>query len=313
MDQLTLDLPELDLLDAPPDLASYHRILINISAGKDSQAALDAVVKAAKAAAVADRLVAVHADLGPMEWPGVRELAAEHAAHYNLRFEVVRRNGSNLLERIKERGMFPDSQNRWCTSDFKRGPVRTLMTRLVREVREEGISGRVRLLNVMGMRAQESPARRRLLAFSHDGSKTCSCEQCRTRTVAAAAILAAGGKVPKRLKTGHGASNSLRHVDTWLPIHGWTTAQVWERIGQAGTRPHMAYLLGMPRLSCVFCVLASRSALILAAQLQPELAALYAEAEAATGHRFRQDLSMAEIIAEAATRRPVRTVEEWAA
>jgi 3'-phosphoadenosine 5'-phosphosulfate sulfotransferase (PAPS reductase)/FAD synthetase len=78
-------------------------------------------------------------------------LAAEHAAHCGLRFEVVRRNGSNLLARIKERGLFPDSQNRWCTSDFKRGPVRTLITRLVREARDEGIGERVRLLNVMGI------------------------------------------------------------------------------------------------------------------------------------------------------------------
>ncbi|MGW2104949.1 hypothetical protein ACWCPX_46415 [Streptomyces olivaceoviridis] len=55
----------------------------------------------------------------------------------------------------------------------------------------------------------------------------------------------------------------------------------------------------MPRLSCMFGVLASRSALVLSAQLNPEPAARLARIEKKIGHRFRKDLSMAEIIAEA--------------
>jgi hypothetical protein len=43
-------------------------------------------------------------------------------------------------------------------------------------------------------------------------------------------------------------------------------------------------------------VLASRADLVRAAQLRPELAAEYAELEAEIGHRFRNDMSMAEII-----------------
>jgi hypothetical protein len=45
--------------------------------------------------------------------------------------------------------MFPDASNRWCTSDFKRGPVRRLMTAQVREAEDAGHPGRVRILNVM--------------------------------------------------------------------------------------------------------------------------------------------------------------------
>ena len=68
-------------------------ILVNIFAGgKDSQAALDETVRAADAAGVRDRIVTVFCDLGDEdEWPGTRELAAEHAEHYGLRHEVVRR------------------------------------------------------------------------------------------------------------------------------------------------------------------------------------------------------------------------------
>ncbi|WP_231102578.1 hypothetical protein [Mycobacterium avium] len=56
---------------------------------------------------------------------------------------------------------------------------------------------------------------------------------------------------------------------------------------------------GMSRLSCRFCVLASRADLVCSARLNPKLADQYAAVEAATGHMFRADLSMADIVAEA--------------
>lgn len=255
-----------------PDLTDYDIILVNSSAGKDSQATLDVAVEAARSAGVLNRLVVVHADLGESEWPGARELAAEHAGHYGLRFEVVARRTANgtvdtILDRVAQRGMWPDARRRWCTSDSKRGPVRTLMTRLVAELRDsEAVVGRpVRLLNVLGMRAQESCDRRNAVPFRHDRP----------------------------------ASNGRRHVDEWRPIHSWTVEQVWARIAQAGTRPHPAYAAGMSRLSCRFCVLASRADLVCSARLNPEFADRHAAVERQTGHRFRNDLSMAEIVAEA--------------
>lgn len=59
-----------------PNLSDYDVILISSSAGKDSRAALDVTVEAARAAGVLDRVV-VHADLGEEEWPATLELAAE--------------------------------------------------------------------------------------------------------------------------------------------------------------------------------------------------------------------------------------------
>jgi hypothetical protein len=87
----------------------------------------------------------------------------------------------------------------------------------------------------------------------------------------------------------------VRHVDRWLPVHELTTAQVWEVIGQAGTRAHWVYDY-LPRLSCRFCVLASRSALIRATILGPEGAARRVEQEQRMGHQFRAGQSMASII-----------------
>jgi 3'-phosphoadenosine 5'-phosphosulfate sulfotransferase (PAPS reductase)/FAD synthetase len=260
-----------------PHLPSYDVIVINSSAGKDSQAMLDYVVEQADAAGVdRSRLVVFHADLGRVEWDGTADLAAEHAAHYRLRFEKIARPQGDLLDQIEQRGMFPDAARRYCTSDHKRGQGRKLLTQLVAE-RHDGHP--VRVLNCMGFRREESPARAKKEPFRRDES----------------------------------ASNGRRHVDEWLPILDWTVDDVWERIRQAGTRHHWAYDAGMPRLSCSFCVLASKSALVRAAQLRPALAAEYVDLEARIGHRFRLDLSMADIVAEAeASAEPVR-IEEWVA
>ena len=265
-----------DVTDHVPDLASYDVLLVNTSAGKDSQAALDVVVTGADRAGVRDRIVVVHCDLGDMEWPGTPALAAAHAAHYGLRFEVVRRDGEDLLAHVERRGRWPDAARRYCTSDHKRAPVLRLMTALVRE-RHNGRP--VRILNVLGLRAEESSARARRPALASNAR----------------------------------ASNSRRIVDDWLPLHEWTTAQVWARVRATGLPHHPAYDAGMPRLSCRFCVLASRTALVRSAQLNPDLAQRYADVEVRIGHRFRADLSMAQIIAEAATAPPCVAVTTWSA
>ncbi|MBQ1165734.1 phosphoadenosine phosphosulfate reductase, partial [Streptomyces sp. A73] len=75
----------------------------------------------------------------------------------------------------------------------------------------------------------------------------------------------------------------------------WTEAEVWARIKASGVRYHWAYDKGLKRLSCSFGVLASREDLECAARLRPDLAAEYVALEAEMGHRFKADLSMAEV------------------
>src|SRR5262249_52782519 len=147
-------------------LNTYDWIVINSSAGKDSQAMLDWVVKLAQQQGVdKSKLVVVHADLGRVEWQGTRELAEEQARHYGLRFIAISRPQGDLLTQVKKRGMWPSSQQRYCTSDHKRGQVAVVINRLCRELSK---GGRVRVLNCMGLRAQESPARSKLLPFRLD-------------------------------------------------------------------------------------------------------------------------------------------------
>ncbi|MEV6256728.1 phosphoadenosine phosphosulfate reductase family protein [Nocardia sp. NPDC051929] len=269
------------------------------SGGKDSQAMVDVLVEVFHHLDVLDRVTTVHADMGRSDWPHTAALAREHAEHYGLRHEVVARTGGDLLDRVAERGKWPSHRRRWCTSDFKRGPARRVITMLVAESRATGIIDRpVRVLNIMGHRGQESAERASRPAFVHEPGKTCMCPRCSTARAA--------GTPP----TGS-VSNSRRIVDTWLPLHGWDLDTVWARIAAAGTRPHFSYRAGFPRASCVFCIYSPRSGLVRAARLHPELAAQYAAVEARIGHRFRLDVSMAEVIAEATTDTDTVPVADW--
>lgn len=255
-----------------PDLASYDILLANISGGKDSQTMLRRLVRQAAELGIKDRIVCVFADLGARsEWKGTPEIVQAHASHYGLPLITVQKRNRDgetvdLLDHIEARGMWPDAKNRYCTSDTKRDPIATIMTRLVREAQERlGTRRQIRILNVQGLRAQESASRKLMAPFRNDSR----------------------------------ATNGRRHVDIWLPIHEMTLDEVWADIRESGVPYHYAYDLGMPRLSCMFCVLASKQALIVSAQNNPEAAAGHLAAEERMGHTFQNGRSIKDIIREA--------------
>ncbi len=246
------------------NLKDFDWVVVNSSAGKDSQAMLDVVVAMAREQGYPlSKVLVVHADLGRVEWQGTKELAELHASSYGLRFEVVKRAvARDLLEEAAHRGMWPSNAARWCTSYFKRDAVAKLHTALARELGGSKAMGRpVQILNCMGMRAQESHARAKLVEL----------------------------EVNKRI------SSREKVVTDWLPIHSWKLEQVWARIKASGLPHHKAYDLGMPRLSCCFCVFAPKPALITAGRANPELLKDYVSVERLIGHRFTEKLSIAEV------------------
>src|SRR5262249_662231 len=143
----------------PLTLRAFDWVVVNSSAGKDSQAMLDVVCEQAKHEDILDRVVVVHADLGRVEWAGTRELAERQARHYGVRFGVGKRRQNDLLDHVLARGKWPSPAQRFCTSDMKRGPVTTLLTRLTAETRRREPGKVVKLLNCLGLRAEESPSR----------------------------------------------------------------------------------------------------------------------------------------------------------
>lgn len=247
------------------NLTVFNGIVVNSSGGKDSQTALRYVCDLASYQGVLDRVTVLHNDLGErVEWPGTRDLAEKQARHYGVRFEVRSKAGGDLLDDVERRGMWPDAARRWCTSDHKRTPGRTFLTQLVREL---ALDYPAAILQVFGIRAQESACRARREPFTFNRS----------------------------------ASNKTkRKVYDWLPIHDWTEAQVWADIRESGVPYHEAYDQGMTRLSCSFCVLASKPDLIRACQLRPDVARQYADVEARIGHSFQHGRSIADLIAQAA-------------
>jgi 3'-phosphoadenosine 5'-phosphosulfate sulfotransferase (PAPS reductase)/FAD synthetase len=237
----------------------YDVVLVSSSGGKDSQAQLDVLVRQADATGYdRARLVVVHCDLGRVEWAGTRELAETQAKHYGLRFIAISRPQGDLLDQVAKRGMWPSSSARYCTSDHKRGQFAKVVTQLHREAVAAGHVGVFRMVECLGLRAQESPTR--------------------------------AAKTP--LERNARLSTATRTVDTWLPIQAWTVEQVWACIKASGVPHHEAYDLGMPRLSCVFCVLSNHAALTLAAKHNPELLDAYVAVEDKIQHTFKKGYSL---------------------
>lgn len=270
-------------------------LVVNSSGGKDSQAMLDLVAREVVAAGhvSADRVVVVHADLGKVEWQGTKELAEEQAKHYGFRFVITKRKNAagveqNLLEHVIARKeqlvrdgksdapAWPSSTARYCTSDHKRGPVRTVWTQLV----SEAGPGKHIIVNAMGLRAQESSARAKRVAWAKSKQ-----------------------------------SNGKRDVYEWLPIHDLKVDEVWSIIKASGVRHHRAYDLGMPRLSCCFCIFSPRAALMLAGKHNPELLAEYVEVEKKVGSSFRVNLKLVDIqndlLSGKATEADIGDVKDW--
>lgn len=288
-----------------PDLASYDIALLNSSAGKDSMAMLSYVTGLADAAGLdRRRIVVVHADLGRAEWTGTRELAELHARMFGLRFEVVQR-AEDLLDHVLTRNAtlrarpdddgkapaWPSASARWCTSDHKNSQVLKLMTRLVNELDPARLGRRIRILNCLGLRAAESIARSKKVPLGPDPANWSTPPRQARRARPATATRPATPAVTARPGIEHGR----RAVDRWLPIFWWDETKVWAEIIASGLPWHPAYDWGSARLSCVFCVLAPRDQLILAARHEPELAREYVRVERIVGHTFKAGLSMAEV------------------
>lgn len=179
------------------------------------------------------QIVLVHADLGAVEWAGAIGHILATTAGEPLHTCRARRT---LLEMIEERGMFPSPQQRQCTSDLKRGPIERTIRRILKSDWRAAAGLPPLVVNCMGMRAEESTSRKKLNPFKFS---------------------------VRNSKAG-------REWYDWLPIHGWTEAQVFGAIAAAGQQPHPVYSLGMTRFSCVFCIMASEQDLRTAARLATE-------------------------------------------
>jgi 3'-phosphoadenosine 5'-phosphosulfate sulfotransferase (PAPS reductase)/FAD synthetase len=80
------------------------------------------------------------------------------------------------------------------------------------------------------------------------------------------------------------STNTKRDWYRWLPIHQMTTKEVFASIAKAGQKPHWAYSKGMTRLSCIFCIMASKKDLQTASKLMPDVYEKYLAMERKLSH-----------------------------
>lgn len=287
-------------LNIPPEIrAALDRgaaLVISISGGKDSQALLNACAAAHRAHGWRGDLVAVHAHLGRAEWPQTLAHCRAICDAADVELVIVERSsGGDLIDRIKERMQtldgtgkppWPSAQQRYCTSDMKRGPI----DRYLREWKL--------VISAEGVRAAESYAR----------AKKPACEMRRQITASGLQQLSISDALALR-------DQRQRLALTWRPLLRWTDADVWEACGTSlaaladhrqryaagdptaliGWPGHPAYVYGNERLSCALCILGSRSDLRNGAKHNPELWRELVAMERESGFIFRQDLALADL------------------
>lgn len=275
-----------DILEAFQDGAS---LAISISGGKDSLAMLKALTIFWKASRYTGTIFAIHADLGRAEWHQTPDVVRDQAKEHGVDLVVVQRAKGDLFDRFEERfearpdaPPFPSSSCRYCTSDLKREPINKHLRKFTN------------IVCAIGIRADESPARRKKTLF----------------------------QVRSRIQT------KTRTAWTWNPILHWSDEDVWNCIcegdglalmrlwretyasAQANTIPgelapvamsvphqiHPAYVIGNERLSCSLCILASKNDLANGARCNPEAFDYLLDLERRSGFTFKPGWSLQSLI-----------------
>ena len=224
-------------------LAADCVVAIGVSGGKDSQACALGTLRYLDEIRHRGPRLLVHADLGSVEWKDSLPSCERLAAHLGIELIVVRRKAGGMLTRWRKRWtsnvaryrelscvrlILPWStpSMRFCTSELKVAPI---TSELKRRYPHHAI------LNVSGIRRQESQARSRM------------------------PISAIELKLDRKNYAGV----------NWNPIADWTIADVLEEIGIAGLALHEAYTrYGSSRVSCAFCIMGSMHDLTASATCQ---------------------------------------------
>lgn len=232
--------PEVETL-----LATGAPVAVGVSGGKDSHAVAWAMSEYLKD--YAGPKVLIHSDLGSVEWLDSLPACQRIADRVGWELLVCARPAGGMMERWESRWQssvrrylnletvalilpWSTPSMRFCTSELKVDPITAALKKRF---------GRIPIINVTGVRAEESAAR------------------------AAQPVVAPGGS---KLPPG-----SL----TWRPIHKWLLSDVWATIALSGVAAHEAYsLFGSSRVSCRFCILANEADLR-ASLTDPAAAAIY--------------------------------------
>lgn len=217
------------------------------------------------------QLHVVHADLGDIEWAGVKEyihsvirpgqkLMIARAIHADGSpkdfFSAVRQRRKTLDTTGRhDAPAFPSSTARFCTSDLKTGPIWKVIRRHANNIQATIV------VNCVGIRGSESSTRQ--------------------------------SKIDKRGTLNLNKKNTIsyRQAFDWWPIAHWNcstdhgfdaetmTDDIWNYLRLHDSQGHPAYADGNDRLSCMFCIFGSTGDLKHAHRANPELYQRYIDLE----------------------------------
>jgi len=232
-------------------LAVQAPVYIGVSGGKDSQALAYRVCAHLDAIGHRGQRALIHSDLGRVEWRDSSSVCERIADRLGLELLVVRRQAGDMMDRWLSRwdGNVARYRDLACVKLIL--PWSTASQRFcTSELKSQVIASAIRkrhptgpVISAVGIRWQESTARARMPVWKRD--------QRLTR------------------RTGPGL--------TWHPIIHWQRDDVIDYIHRRGDMLHEAYrLYDSSRVSCAFCILASRGDLAAAARCLDN-AAIYRE------------------------------------
>jgi len=276
--------------DIYQQLADGAALLINISGGKDSDAMANHLLVERRRHNWTGPVYLVHADLKRADWENTLAYVKSRAQALDVPLAIVAAKNGDLFDGIRRRmnqrpdaPPFPSPSCRYCTSNYKRGPIETW-------IRNTFPSDQV-IINAMGFRKEESKAREKRPAIAMREKAT--------------------------------AKTKNRYTFDWLPIHDWKESQVWDAIGHnmdeltaireavrdarmigldplplidaMGFKAHRAYALGNQRLSCALCVLASPGDIANGAEFNPNAYRELVQIEIDSGFQFTKRIRLADV------------------
>lgn len=230
-------------------LSAHAPVAIGVSGGKDSDAAAFATVEHLAAIGHAGPRVLIHADLGRTEWSESLPQCERLAQRLGIELIIVRRQAGDMLDRWLTR--WSNNVERyvnlecvklilpWSTAAM-RFCTSEMKTAIICRELVKRFPGQT-IVSVAGIRRDESPNRAKAEISKQQNKLTSTTHQT----------------------TGY----------DWLPILDWTKQDVID-LHEARDFPlHEAYTTNS-RVSCVFCILASKADLV-ASTTWPEHAPLY--------------------------------------